>query len=123
MGHFNEIGFLFLTDRAKDIIIRGGENIGCAEVEAALAEHHKVFEVAVFGVPDERLGEVPAAVVMVSPGENVSADELKAYVADRLAKFKIPEHIWIQEQQLARIATGKIAKRQIRHEMIEKMSQ
>ena len=92
-------------------------------MEAALAEHPKVFEVAVFGVPDERLGEVPAAVVMVNPGETLAADELKAFVIDRLAKFKIPEHIWIQEQQLARIATGKIAKKQIREEKIEEMSQ
>lgn len=121
IGMLDEHGFLIIKDRAKDIVIRGGENIGCAEVEYALCEHPQVCEVAVFGLPDERLGEVVAATVMVKPGATVNEAELQTFLQTRLAQFKIPSRIWLQTEQLERIASGKIAKKQIRDALIKDM--
>ncbi len=106
--------FLYIVDRIKDIIIRGGENISCLEVEAAIYAHPGVHEAAVFGLPDERLGETVGAVVVVRAGVELTADELRAYLAKHLASFKIPTHIWFRTEQLPRIASGKIFKRQIK---------
>lgn len=114
IGMLDELGFLIILDRAKDIVIRGGENIGCAEVEYAIAEHPAVSEVSVFGIPDDRLGEIPCATVMVKAGASLSGDDLKWFLKDRLAHFKIPEKYWIQTDQLPRLASGKIAKKQLR---------
>ena len=93
LGHIDSEGFLFITGRAKDIVIRGGENISCPEVEHALYEHPAVFEAAVYGVPDERLGEAVAATIMLRPGEHVDVDTFEAHVAGRLALFKVPPHL------------------------------
>ncbi|MGB4248163.1 MAG: class I adenylate-forming enzyme family protein [Pseudohongiellaceae bacterium] len=121
LGLLDEHGFLIIKDRAKDIVIRGGENIGCAEVEYAIAEHPQVCEVAVFGLPDERLGEIVGAKVMVKPDANLNEAELQAFLQTRLAQFKIPSRIWIQTEQLERIASGKIAKKLIRDALIKDM--
>src|SRR5580698_1338691 len=110
LGHIDEDGYLFVEDRVKDMILRAGENVYSAEVEAAIYEHPAVYEAAVFGLPDERLGEVVAAVVMLKPGQHLSADELQAHVASRLAKFKVPTRIFFQQDRLPRGATGKILK-------------
>ena len=118
IGHVDAQGFVYITDRAKDMIIRGGENIGCQEVEAVLCDHPAVSECAVFGVPDERLGECVAAVVMLRPGKTITADELKAYTMQHLARFKVPEHLWLRSERLPRIASGKIYKRGLREEAI-----
>jgi long-chain acyl-CoA synthetase len=118
IGHVDDQGFVFITDRAKDMIIRGGENIGCQEVEAVLYEHPAVSECAVFGIPDERLGETVAAVVMVRSGMNASADELRRHATVHLARFKVPEHVWVRTEQLPRIASGKIYKRGLREEAL-----
>ena len=118
IGLLDEHGFLVIKDRAKDIVIRGGENIACAEIEYALAEHPGVCESAVFGLPDERLGEVVGAVVMSMPGVTLSEQELSAFLAERLAQFKLPYYYRIQSEQLQRIASGKIAKKLIREEVI-----
>jgi len=118
IGHVDDQGFVFITDRAKDLIIRGGENVGCQEVEAVLCDHPAVSECAVFGVPDERLGETVAAVVMTRADHSTTADDLRAHAMAHLARFKVPEHVWIRSQQLPRIASGKIYKRGLREEAI-----
>jgi long-chain acyl-CoA synthetase len=121
IGHMDTEGFVFITDREKDMVIRGGENIGCQEVEAVIWDHPAVSEVAVFGVPDERLGEQLAAVIMPKPGQAVSEDEIKRHVAAHLARFKVPEYIWFRQEQLPRIASGKIYKRGLREEAIRSL--
>lgn len=108
LGYLDEEGFVFITGRAKNIVIRGGENIGCDEVEEVLHEHPAIFEAVVFGLPDERLGEILGARVMVAPGQTTDEDELKWYVGTRLAKFKVPAVIWLQTDPLPRIASGKV---------------
>lgn len=114
IGMLDECGFLIILDRAKDIVIRGGENIGCAEVEYAICEHPAVNEVSVYGIPDVRLGEVPCATVMLKQGFSLDAAELQGFLQPRIAAFKIPQKIFFQYQQLPRIASGKIAKKELR---------
>ena len=122
IGHMDEEGYVFITDREKDMVIRGGENIGCQEVEAVLYDHPAVIEVAVFGVPDERLGETLASVVCISPDDSVDEDELKTFALGRLAKFKVPDHFWIRTDRLPRIASEKILKRGLRDEAIKQLA-
>ena len=122
IGHMDADDYVYITDRAKDMILRGGENIGCQEVEAALYRHPAVAECAVFGVPDERLGEAVAAVVMGKPGTAPTAAELKAHVAAQLAKFKVPEHVWLTDERLPRIASEKIFKRGLREDAIARLA-
>ncbi|GGB38956.1 fatty acid--CoA ligase [Sphingomonas metalli] len=109
IGYLDPEGYLFIVDRKKDIIIRGGENISCQEVEAALYLHPAVREAAVFGLADERLGEVPAAVVWCG-GEPVTAEALCRFLAEHIAAFKIPARIWIADAPLPRLGTEKIDK-------------
>ena len=122
IGHVDEEGFVFITDRLKDMVLRGGENIGCQEVEAVLYEHPAIMEAAVFGVPDERLGETVAAVVARTPGQALSEEDVKAHAAAHLARFKVPEHVWIRDEQLPRIASEKIFKRGLREEAINALA-
>jgi acyl-CoA synthetase (AMP-forming)/AMP-acid ligase II len=110
IGYLDEDDYLFIVDRKKDIIIRGGENISCQEVEAALYEHPAVAEAAVFGLADERFGEVPGAVVVVRDGETLTPDDLCAFLYQHIAAFKVPQRIWISEQPLPRLGTEKIDK-------------
>ncbi|KQS48051.1 MULTISPECIES: class I adenylate-forming enzyme family protein [unclassified Sphingomonas] len=110
IGYLDEDGYLFIVDRKKDIIIRGGENISCQEVEAALYEHAAVAEAAVFGLADERFGEVPGAVVVTRDGETLTPDDLTAFLHQHIAAFKIPQQIWISEEPLPRLGTEKIDK-------------
>ncbi|MDX1490635.1 MAG: hypothetical protein R3332_05075 [Pseudohongiellaceae bacterium] len=105
---------MFITGRAKEIIIRGGENIGCAEVEFALAEHPKVREVCIFGIPDERLGELVGAAVVVKDSSTLNQEQLQDFLSERLAQFKVPSKIWLFDKELARLAAGKIDKKQVR---------
>lgn len=114
LGHLDAGGYLYITDRAKDLVIRGGENIGCQEVEAVIYEHPAVAECAVFGVPDVRLGESVAAVVTVRPGAVVTVGDIRTHVAEHMARFKVPEHVWIRTEALPRTASGKIFKRALR---------
>jgi long-chain acyl-CoA synthetase len=113
IGELDEDGFLYIVDRKKDIIIRGGENISCLEVEAVMYRHADVKEVAVFGVPDERLGEVVYAVVMPKPGKRLSEEALSVFTRDYLASFKIPIRFLIQQDSLPKLASEKIFKRAI----------
>ncbi len=121
LGLLDAHGFLIIKDRAKDIVIRGGENIACAEVEYALAEHPKVCEAAVFGIPDARLGERVAAAIMLMPGATITEQELKDFLSSRIAGFKIPAYYHFQHNQLERIASGKIAKKLIRESVINSL--
>ncbi|MEZ5572975.1 MAG: AMP-binding protein [Halioglobus sp.] len=114
VAYLDEEGFLYIVDRIKDIIIRGGENISCLEVEAAIYAHPAIVEAAVFGLPDERLGEIVGAAVVLCDGAQLTADELHAYLAQHIASFKIPVHVWFRTEQLPRIASGKIFKRQLK---------
>jgi acyl-CoA synthetase (AMP-forming)/AMP-acid ligase II len=122
VGYLDTDGFLYIVDRIKDIIIRGGENISCIEVEAAIYQHDAVEEAAVFGLPDDRLGEiVGAAVVLREPG-SLDAERLRDYLSEHLAAFKIPAHIWFHDEKLPRIASGKIFKRQLKAEYAAAMN-
>ncbi len=111
-------GFIAIVDRAKDLVIRGGENIACAEVENAIYQHDAVAEAIVFAVPDERLGEVPGAAVVLLAGRELDAEGLRTHLDGRLAPYKIPTHIWFQKAPLPRNASGKYLKRQVRDELL-----
>ncbi|HEU4841296.1 MAG TPA: class I adenylate-forming enzyme family protein [Ilumatobacteraceae bacterium] len=111
-------GFVFIVDRAKDMVLRGGENVYCSEVESAIYEHDAVAEAAVFGVPDERLGEDVGAVIVLREGAKLDADELRAFLDGRIAKHKIPASIWFRDDQLPRNANGKFLKRELRAELV-----
>ena len=108
---FDGDGFLYIVDRIKDLIIRGGENIGCAQVEAALLMHPDVHEAAVYAVPNERLGEEVGATIHVTAP--LDTDALRAFLAEHLARFEVPRYIVTTPAPLPRTATGKIHKRQI----------
>ncbi|KTE10115.1 class I adenylate-forming enzyme family protein [Sphingopyxis sp. H115] len=114
LGYLDADGYLFIVDRKKDIIIRGGENISCQEVEAAIYEHAEVNECAVFGLPDERLGECVGAVVWMKPGSNVTAEELVAFLNARLAPYKVPCRIWMSNDALPKLGSEKIDKVSLR---------
>jgi long-chain acyl-CoA synthetase len=118
IGRIDDEGFVYVEDRAKDMVIRAGENIYCAEVEAALYEHDAVYEAAVFGVPHERLGEELVAAIVVRSGSHPTPEEIQAHVAERLAAFKVPSQIVFVERQLPRGASGKILKRELRDDVI-----
>jgi len=114
LGYLDEDGYLFIVDRKKEIIIRGGENISAAEVEAELYACTAVGEVSVFGVPDERLGEIAVAVVRAEAGEELTEDQLKSFLEGRIARFKIPERIILSETPLPRLGTGKFDRRALK---------
>ncbi len=114
VGYVDEEGYLFIVDRKKDIIIRGGENITCLEVEAAIYAQPIISSACVFGLPDERYGEIPAAVVTLQPGATTTPDDLRAELAKHLAAFKVPAKLWISDTPLPVLGTGKIDKVNIR---------
>ena len=105
---------MYVEDRAKDMVLRAGENIYCAEIEATIYEYPAVYEAAVFGLPHQRLGEEVAAAIYPKPGETVDPDALRAFIAARLAAFKVPSHIELLSSALPRNAAGKILKRELR---------
>ena len=111
IGRLDDEGFVYVEDRAKDMALRGSENVYCAEVEAAIYEHPAVHEAAVFGVPHERLGEEVAAVVVPLAGLTVTGGEIRAHVAERLASFKVPSHA-----TPPRNPAGKVLKRDLREQ-------
>ena len=108
IGYLDQDGYLFIVDRKKDIIIRGGENISAAEVEAAIYGCEGVAEAAVFGVPDDRLGEVPIAAIHRREGSSLSEEDLRSFLDGRLSAFKIPARIHFSQGPLPRLGTGKI---------------
>ena len=118
IGRIDAEGFVYVEDRAKDMVIRAGENIYCAEVEASIYDHPAVYECAVFGIPHERLGEELVVSVFLKEGMALTADELQAHVSERLAGFKVPTRVIFVDQQLPRGATGKILKRELRDDLV-----
>lgn len=114
VARIDEDGFIFIVDRKKDMVLRGGENVYCAEVEAGIFRHPAVAEVTVFGVPDERLGEEVGAAVLLRPGAMVSPEELREHLSGLMAKHKVPRYLWFMNDPLPRNASGKFLKRQLR---------
>jgi fatty-acyl-CoA synthase len=113
LGYFDADGYLYISDRVKDMIISGGENIYPAEVENLLADLDGVTGVAVIGVPDERWGEVPWAIVTVTPGAIVDTESVRAFLDDRLARYKLPKRVIVVDE-MPRTASGKIRKEELR---------
>ena len=112
VAYLDDEGYLFIVDRIKDLIIRGGENIGCGKVESALLMHPHVHEVAVYAVPDERLGEEVGATVHGSDVLNL--EDLRSFLNQNLARFEVPRYLLKAEEPLPRTPSGKILKREIR---------
>ncbi|MAW79931.1 MAG: hypothetical protein CMI63_06810 [Parvularcula sp.] len=114
LGRMDEEGYLYIVDRLKDLIIRGGENISCLEVENRVYEHGDVAEAVVFSVPDEVLGERVGLVVYPKEGMTIDAADLREFLAEELAAFKVPERIWISPSKLPRLGTAKFDKITVR---------
>ncbi len=119
IAHIDEDGFVFIIDRAKDMVLRGGENVFCSEVETAIYHHDAVAEAAVFGVPDERLGEDVAAAIVLRPGHTLTKEELTDFLTASLAKYKIPSKVWFRSEPIPRNANGKFLKRALRDELLK----
>jgi acyl-CoA synthetase (AMP-forming)/AMP-acid ligase II len=113
LGYIDD-GFVYIVDRVKDMVIRGGENISCIEVETAIYLHPSVQEAAVFGIPEERLGEALCVAICLKPSMELSEQELKDFLHDKLASFKIPSLMQIAYEELPRVASGKFSKTQLR---------
>jgi len=113
LGYIDD-GFVYIVDRVKDMVIRGGENISCIDVETAIYAHPSVQEAAVFGIPEERLGETLCVAICLKPSMKLSEQELRDFLQDKLAAFKIPSLMQIAYEELPRVASGKFSKTQLR---------
>ncbi len=114
VARIDDQGFIFLVDRKKDMVLRGGENVYCAEVEATLHRHDAVAECCVFGVPDARLGEEVGVAIKLAPGQTVSPAELREHCLALAARHKAPRYIWLRDEPLPRNASGKFLRRELR---------
>jgi long-chain acyl-CoA synthetase len=114
LARMDEEGFVYIVDRARDMLIRGGENIYCVEVENVLCAHHAVMDAALIGRPHQTLGEEPVAVVCLKPGTSASADDVRYWTASKLAAFKVPVDVIVWPDALPRNASGKIMKRDLK---------
>jgi long-chain acyl-CoA synthetase len=119
IGRVDEDGFVYVEDRVKDMILRGGENIFCAEVEGAIYEHSKVHEVAVFGVPHERLGEEVAVAILPNDGVVLTPEEIWTFLDGKIANYKIPTHVIVMKEALPRNAAGKFLKREMQELFVQ----
>jgi long-chain acyl-CoA synthetase len=117
IARIDEDGFVYIVDRKKDMVLRGGENIYCAEVEAALYRHPAVAECVAFGVPDDRLGEEVGAAVVLRPGAKATAGELRAEALRHVSRHKAPRYLWLLDEPLPRNANGKFLKRELREKL------
>jgi len=118
VARIDEEGFVYIVDRAKDMIIRGGENVYSVIVEAAIFEHPDVADCAVVGVPHPVYGEEVAAVIVLRPGRTVEAEEISRHVATRLAHFEVPTKIVFRSGELPRNPQGKVLKRELRASLL-----
>ncbi|HYC57889.1 MAG TPA: AMP-binding protein, partial [Candidatus Binatia bacterium] len=114
LGYIDDEGFLFIVDRAKDMILRGGENVYCVEIENVLADHPEIDEAAIVGVPDAEMGERVRAIVKRVPGSTLDADGVRRHVAAHMATFKVPEIVDFIDEPLPRNPAGKLLKNQLR---------
>jgi long-chain acyl-CoA synthetase len=114
VARIDEDGFIFIVDRKKDMVLRGGENVYCAEVETCIFHHPAVAECCVFGVPDQRLGEEVAVAIVLKPGASLTGDEVRAHCHAHMAKHKAPRYVWFLNESIPRNASGKFLKRQLR---------
>lgn len=119
IGYLDDEDFVYIVDRAKDMVIRGGENIASAEVEGCILEMPAAHEVAVFGVPHETLGEEVAVAITPQPGTTLSGEAVQNHVRERLAGFKVPTYVWLRDSAMPRNATGKILKKQLQQEYLK----
>jgi long-chain acyl-CoA synthetase len=117
VARIDDDGFIFLVDRKKDMVLRGGENIYCAEVEAAIHQHAGVAECCVFGVPDPRLGEEVGVALVVRPGETLTAQALRDHLEVLIARHKAPRYVWFLDTPIPRNASGKFLKRELRESL------
>jgi long-chain acyl-CoA synthetase len=117
LAKMDEEGFIYIVDRAKDMLIRGGENIYCVEVENALYDHPAVMDAAVIGKPHLTLGEEPLAVVHLKPGAKASSEELRHHCAQKIAAFKVPVEVIFWPETLPRNANGKIVKTELKKQI------
>ncbi len=118
VGVIDEDGFLSIVDRIKDMIIRGGENISCLEVEGALSSHDDIIEAAVIGIPDERLGERVGAAVLLKPDSDLTDEDITEFLKPQIAAFKLPDHYWRMDGPLPRGGTGKVDKPGLRKALL-----
>jgi len=118
VARLDEEGFVYIVDRAKDMLIRGGENVYCVEIESVLYGHPAVDEAAVIGIPHPTLGEEVGAVVHIRPGMQITERDLQEHVRSRLAAFKVPVKVWFYEGELPRNPAGKVLKRDLRDELV-----
>ena len=117
IARIDDAGFVYIVDRAKDMVLRGGENVYCSEVETAIYLHDAIAEAAVFGVPDERLGEEVGVAIVLRPDATLSAEELQSFLRERIASYKVPSSVWFLDEQLPRNASGKFLKRELRKQL------
>ncbi len=117
LGYLDDEGFLFLVDRAKDIVLRAGENISCSEVENVVYAFPDTYECACFGLPHERLGEELAVAVYAKPGHTLDPDALKRHVGEHLAAYKVPSRVFVFDEPLPRNASGKLLRRALRDQL------
>lgn len=123
LGVVDDEGYVTILDRKKNIIIRGGENIACLDVEGALHRLPEVLEACAFSVPDPRLGEAVGAAVQLRAGAALDRDQMAAALSDHLAPFKIPQHLWTQHTPLLRGTTDKIDRRGLRAACLKTMEE
>jgi long-chain acyl-CoA synthetase len=121
VARIDEHGFIFIVDRKKDMVLRGGENVYCAEVEATIYRHSAIAECCVFGVPDDRLGEEVGAAIVLKPGESLTDAALRDHCTVIMAKHKVPRYIWFLDEPLPRNASGKFLKRELRDQLSPKV--
>jgi long-chain acyl-CoA synthetase len=117
IARIDEHGFIFLVDRVKDMVLRGGENVYCSEVEAVLHRLDEIAECSVFGVEDDRLGEEVGASIFLTPGAEISANGIREFCLAHMAKHKLPRYIWFSPEPLPRNASGKFLKRELRDKL------
>lgn len=121
IARIDDEGFIYIVDRAKDIVIRGGENVYCAVVERVLFDHPAVRDAAVIGVPHTTLGEEVGAVVVHWPESTLSEEDIRQQVSQELAAFNVPTHVWLRDAPLPRNAAGKVLKRELKRELVERV--
>lgn len=122
IARIDEDDFIFIVDRKKDMVLRGGENIYCAEVESVVYRHAAIAECCVFGVPDERLGEEVGVAIVLKPGESLTEEAIREHCAAIMARHKVPRHVWLLDEALPRNASGKFLKRDLRDRLSATLS-